>query len=81
MKAVVAPVAFALAAASAGAAAPGGSDAPTGFLFRSIEHEGRELKYAVYVPRAYDPSRAWPLILFLHGSGESGTDGSRQLAQ
>jgi predicted peptidase len=53
----------------------------TGFLFRSLKGNGRELKYAVYVPRGYDPSRAWPLILFLHGSGESGTDGSRQLAQ
>jgi predicted peptidase len=80
MKAVVAPAALALAAAAVGTA-PGGSDVPAGFLFRSIKHEGRELKYVVYVPRAYDPSRAWPLILFLHGSGESGTDGSRQLAQ
>jgi predicted peptidase len=53
----------------------------TGFLFRSVKDNGRELRYAVYVPRGYDPARAWPLILFLHGSGESGTDGSRQLAQ
>lgn len=53
----------------------------TGFLFKSLKENGRELRYAVYVPRGYDPSRPWPLILFLHGSGESGTDGSRQLAQ
>ncbi len=51
----------------------------TGFLFRS--HPGGGLPYVLYVPRAYDPSKAWPLILFLHGSGESGTDGSRQLTQ
>ena len=81
MKVMAALAALALVVGSAKAAAPGGSDVSTGFLFRSIKHEGRELKYAVYVPRAYDPSRAWPLILFLHGSGESGTDGSRQLAQ
>jgi predicted peptidase len=71
----------ALVAGVAEAATPGGSDVSTGFLFRSLKNEGRELDYVVYVPRAYDPSRAWPLILFLHGSGESGTDGSRELAQ
>jgi predicted peptidase len=81
MRVMVAMAVFALLAGSAQAAPAARSDAATGFLFRSIEHEGRELKYAVYVPRAYDPSRTWPLILFLHGSGESGTDGSRQLAQ
>ncbi len=54
---------------------------PTGFLFRSLTLDGKVLNAAVYVPRSYDPARAWPLIVFLHGSGESGTDGSRQLAQ
>ncbi len=53
----------------------------TGFLFRSFADAGRELPYVLYVPRGYDPARAWPLILFLHGSGESGTDGSSQLTQ
>jgi len=28
----------------------------------------------VYTPEAYDPSRRWPLIVFLHGSGERGSD-------
>ncbi|HVN75527.1 MAG TPA: dienelactone hydrolase family protein [Thermoanaerobaculaceae bacterium] len=59
----------------------GGGSMPTGFLFRSLTLDGRVLKAAVYVPRGYDPARTWPLILFLHGSGESGTDGSRELAQ
>jgi predicted peptidase len=81
MRVVSASVAFALFAGLTEAGTPGGPDVSTGFLFRSIEHQGRELKYVLYVPRAYDPSRAWPLILFLHGSGESGVDGSRQLAQ
>lgn len=75
----------ALAAVAAIAAFPGGTaggaEMPTGFLFRSLTLDGRELKAAVYVPRTYDASHAWPLILFLHGSGESGTDGSRELAQ
>ncbi len=80
-KVMVTLAAFVVAGGLAGGAAAGGSDVLTGFLFKSFSQEGRELKYAVYVPRGYDPSRAWPLILFLHGSGESGTDGSRQLAQ
>lgn len=53
----------------------------TGFLFRSLPTARGALPYVLYVPRTYDPSRRWPLILFLHGSGESGTDGSRALAQ
>lgn len=34
------------------------------------------LKYLVYTPAEYgvDPQRRWPLILFLHGSGERGTE-------
>src|SRR6185295_7333649 len=42
---------------------------------------GVSLPYLVYVPRTYSPSRRWPLVLFLHGQGESGTDGWRQLLQ
>src|SRR5215469_6471616 len=41
----------------------------TGFLNRD--------GYMVYVPRDFDPARAWPVILFLHGAGERGTDGLR----
>jgi predicted peptidase len=33
--------------------------------------------YVVHLPRDYDPSRAWPVILFLHGAGERGTDPHR----
>ena len=41
----------------------------TGFLNRD--------GYTVYVPRDFDPARAWPVILFLHGAGERGIDGLR----
>lgn len=36
-------------------------------------------KYVVYVPPQYedDPDHRWPVILFLHGSGEIGTDNRR----
>lgn len=34
-----------------------------------------DYRYIVYVPREYNAATAWPVILLLHGSGESGTDG------
>ncbi len=39
------------------------------------------MDYVVYVPRAYEVGKKWPAIVFLHGSGESGTDGQKQIAQ
>jgi predicted peptidase len=35
-----------------------------------------EMRYLAYLPRDYDPKRdqRWPLMLFLHGAGERGTD-------
>jgi predicted peptidase len=40
--------------------------------------EGTRHRYQVYVPADYSPARRWPAILFLHGSGERGTDGLLQ---
>ena len=34
-------------------------------------------EYLIYLPRDYDPSRTWPLLLFLHGAGERGDDIAR----
>ncbi len=36
----------------------------------------RELPYLLFLPKHYeeDPTKRWPLILFLHGSGERGSD-------
>ncbi len=52
----------------------------TGFLDRQIDHEGVTVKYVVYVPPTYDAAKPAPAILFLHGAGETGTDGQRQAA-
>ena len=41
----------------------------TGFLDRP--------GYVVYVPHNYDARKSWPVILFLHGSGERGDDAMR----
>ncbi len=53
----------------------------TGMLFKSISHAGTEYKYVVHVPRDYNAAKKWPTIVFLHGAGECGTDGSKQVVQ
>ncbi|MCX7039808.1 MAG: cadherin-like beta sandwich domain-containing protein [Spirochaetes bacterium] len=35
---------------------------------------GATMGYRLFVPEGYDPSRSYPLVLFLHGAGESGSD-------
>jgi len=55
--------------------------ARTGFLFETLRSNGIDYKYVVYVPREYDPGKAWPTIVFLHGAGESGTDGLKPVIQ
>jgi predicted peptidase len=50
----------------------------TGFLERSVRIGDASYAYKVYVPPAFDARRSWPVILFLHGAGEAGTDGVRQ---
>jgi predicted peptidase len=44
------------------------------------EATGQEREYLVYLPRGYrdDPQQDWPVIVFLHGSGEVG-DGRERL--
>ena len=52
-----------------------------GFVFKTVRIDQRKMDYVVYVPRGYDVGKKWPAIVFLHGSGESGTDGQKQIAQ
>ena len=47
----------------------------TGFLDRSVRSADQEHLYQIYVPRTYDAAVSWPVILFLHGSGERGDAG------
>ena len=39
---------------------------------------GQDLPYQVLYPVNFDPAKKYPLILFLHGAGERGTDGVEQ---
>lgn len=41
--------------------------------------KGYKLNYRVLYPEHYDPSRKYPVILFLHGAGERGDDNEAQL--
>jgi len=40
---------------------------------------GRIMPYRLYVPENYDGKTAYPLVLFLHGGGERGSDNEAQL--
>lgn len=53
---------------------------PRGLLFLSADIAGVSRHYALYIPREYDAGKPWPLVVFLNGSGECGTDGIRQAA-
>jgi predicted peptidase len=50
----------------------------TGFLDRTVVQGALSYRYQVYVPAGYVSTRAWPVILFLHGAGERGADGLLQ---
>jgi predicted peptidase len=56
-------------------------DAMTGFLNKIYKGKDGDAKYIVFVPKDYginDDQKVYPVILFLHGAGESGTDGEKQ---
>jgi poly(3-hydroxybutyrate) depolymerase len=52
----------------------------TGFLNRRVEVNGVSYKFQVYLPEDYrrDDGKLWPVILFLHGRGERGSEGMWQ---
>lgn len=53
--------------------------AETGFLARTVDVDGISYRYQVFVPAQWSPDAEWPVIFFLHGAGERGDDGIRQL--
>jgi len=54
------------------------SPGKTGFLFDETNIGGRKVRYVVYLPKNFhdDAGKKWPGILFMHGAGERGDDGS-----
>jgi predicted peptidase len=47
----------------------------TGFLNRWVTVNGTTYRYQVYVPAGWNKHQKWPVLLFLHGYGERGSDG------
>jgi acetyl esterase/lipase len=52
----------------------------TGFLNRTLVLHGAIYRYQVYLPEEFrrDDRKQWPVILFLHGRGERGSEGMWQ---
>jgi acetyl esterase/lipase len=80
----VIPIASSLIASSPAASKPH-HDKPepaqeTGFLNRRIELHGVSYRFQVYLPEEWhrDDHKLWPIILFLHGRGERGSEGMWQ---
>jgi predicted peptidase len=47
---------------------------------RTFKNEaGDTLPYRLFIPKGYDAKQAYPVILFLHGYGENGTNNEAQL--
>ena len=54
-------------------------DGKDGFISKEYKGPEGDGKYVVFIPKTYKGDKEFPLILFLHGSGETGTDGKSQL--
>jgi predicted peptidase len=50
-----------------------------GFVARTFVDKGFVLPYRLLVPEGYDPRRAYPIVIFLHGAGERGDDNTKPL--
>ncbi|MGW9685678.1 carboxylesterase family protein [Flagellimonas sp. 2504JD1-5] len=46
---------------------------------KTFEKDGESIPYRILFPKDYNPAEKYPLILFLHGSGERGSDNEAQL--
>lgn len=44
-----------------------------------VSASGKKLLYRVLYPENYDAAKKYPLVLFLHGAGERGSDNEKQL--
>ena len=52
---------------------------PSDFLARTYTESGLTLPYRLFKPLNYDPSKEYPLVLFMHGAGERGTNNTSQI--
>lgn len=66
--------------ASLGLAQDKPAAASSPFAKREYREGEQELPYRLLVPRGYDKARAWPLVIWLHGSEEKGNNNTSQLS-
>jgi hypothetical protein len=57
---------------------PARTDTYQGFLGRVEQLDGQELPYRLFVPKDYDSTKAYPLVLYLHHAGLAGTDANNE---
>ena len=52
----------------------------TGFLNRVVESRGVSYRFQIFLPETFrrDDHKSWPVILYLHGRGERGSEGMWQ---
>lgn len=77
---LLATLALLSAAPASLAAGHARSQQETGFLNRQVTVHGQIRRFQVYLPEQYrrDDHKEWPIILFLHGRGERGSEGMWQ---
>lgn len=69
---LAAAVLVACAAALSGTATRADEKPKTGFVDKTFKNaDGSESPYVVFVPHGYDGAKEYPVILFLHGAGET----------
>lgn len=71
---LLAPLFLLAAVTSAGAQTP---SAAGRFVAREVKVGAEKHKFMIWLPPGHDAHQKWPTIVFLHGSGESGTDGEK----
>ena len=58
----------------------GTTNVATGFVTKTVVVSGQTFAYQVFIPASYNASTAKiPIIAFMHGSGEKGSDNQKQL--
>jgi predicted peptidase len=60
-------------------AANKGAPSGTGMKIKAVTDNYGTRKYGLFVPHNYNPKRAWPVIVFLHGLGEGGSSAESNL--
>src|SRR5688572_13169885 len=51
-----------------------------GFVARVHKVADRKMPYRLFVPKGYDKTQQYPLILWLHGAGSVGDDNFKQIS-